>query len=168
MDEYTDEEWEAEKVEARERAEAEAAARPTLTFMERLAELARELEPDMDGVCTADQLLSGIDIPRNLAFEEFCVFARECMEDLLTHITPDPRAFTPMGELRVKRFLVWVIDQQPELAILSTKAMLSVYRMPIKSGWDEFEAIAVKYKKFIVDASTPQERKTPIAELIGE
>lgn len=164
---YVEANPEEAKAEARERIDAEAAARPTPTFMERLAELARELEPDMDGVCTADQLLSGIDNPRELTFEEYCVFVRECLNDLKGHREDGDRGkFTPMGVLRANRFLAWVIDLEPERAILAAKAAVALYRLPFDPAkMPLFDKYANKFKHYIM-----QERlvNQTIAEIVGE
>lgn len=170
MDEYTDDDWEAEKVEARKRAETEAATRPTPTFMERLAELARELEPDMDGVCTADQMLSGIDKPRELTFEEFCVFTTECLNDLKLHIQSDEvkgrHPFTSMGILRANRFIAWANDLEPERAILAVKTAIGLYHLPFEPAkMPLFDKYADKFKRYIMQDRLVNQT---IAEIVGE
>lgn len=159
--EYVEANPEEAKAEARERGDAEATARPTQTFMERLAELARELEPDMDGVCTADQLLSGIDTPRELTFDEFMVFLRECMVDLKLHLQPrskthshskDAVEFTPMGHLRAERFTKWVITlEQIEWKCLAFKTALTTHRLPLDpSKQKSMNALSLQIKQFIL------------------
>lgn len=151
---YVEENPEEAKAEARERINAEAAARPTPTFMERLAELARELEPDMEGVCTADQLLSGIDTPRDLTFDEFLVFLRECMEDLASHVTvvnSKQRSFTAMGELRADRFYHWVLTlPEVEWKVIAGRISLVKYQLPLNAQKTKnFAAYAMAVKNYI-------------------
>lgn len=155
LDEYTDAEWEEEKAEARERIDAEAAARPTPSFMERLAELARELEPDMEGICTADQLLSGIDKPHELTFDEFMVFVRLCMEDLKEYVALNEKGkeeFTPMGYLRVERYFAWVCSlAEPEWKIIASKTAMTKYKLPINPAkTPSFDTLAQQIKIFII------------------
>lgn len=165
LDEYTDEEWEAEKAEARERIDAEAAARPVPTFMERLAELARELEPDMDGVCTADQLLSGIDTPRELTFEEWGVFVRECFYDLKRNAEKNGGKFDALGDLRMERFLQWAIELEPERAIMAFKTAVSTFRLPLNTNSPTFDRYADKFKGYVMQV---RNNSTTIAEIVGE
>lgn len=170
IDELSEEEWEAEKAAARERIDAEADSRPQPTFMERLSELARELEPDMSDICTADQLLSGIDTPREMNFDEFMVFTRECLYDLQGHIgAPDHRgrrAFTTIGVLRTNRFIDWIMHQNKEWAILVMKHALSLFKLPFNvEKMPGFVTYAESIKELVLPRSKTNQT---IRELIGE
>ena len=147
LDEYTDEEWEAEKLQARADHEAMIAAQKPLSFEDKLNILAQQYQPEFNTDVTADQILTGIFAPTDLTFDDFLFLVNECVDVLGENVTQHDKVcrLDPLGEVRADRYYAWLALQEPERAVLGAKTAVNprngkVIPVPRGHGYLSYQA----------------------------
>ena len=152
LDEYTDEEWEAEKLQARADHEAMVAAQKPLSFEDKLNILAQQYQPEFNTDVTADQILTGIFAPTDLTFDEYLTLVYECAADIYDNHS-DCGKVTPMGSARLSRFLQWALLQEPEWCIFAFRFVTHTKRVWLTREQDNaLDEFSTRYSGILLDA----------------